>query len=374
MSNHLGRVTPRKKENALETTSVTQKERSALKILLWIAVFVLFFSVVAFFLVKNMHDKFFPRHDRPDYSGYIRFDDVTDKVDITKVKFSSGSNTLAGYIFGAKNNKGLVVIAHGLGGGAESYLSEAMYFVKQGWRVFSYDCTGSHASEGKNTRGLPQSVIDLNAALEYVASNDALKDLPIMLYGHSWGGYAVTAILNFDYQINAVASIAGYNAPVEIALEQARKSMGLFAYIAYPVEWAYQKMLFGSAADLTAVNGINRADTPVLIIHGSEDQTISYNGAAIIAHRNQITNPNVSYKTCSAENQNGHSNLFRSTAAITYINEKNAEYKQLYEQWKKRIPDDVRAEYYAKLDKQLTSELDADFMNEVNEFFEKSLE
>ena len=359
----------------METTSVVHKERSAAKIILGVAIFLVFFIVVAFFLVKNLYDKSFARYDRPEpaYSGFIRFSDVADKMDITEVQFPSGPNTLAGYIFGSENNKGLVVIAHGLGGGAESYLSDTMYFVEQGWCVFSYDCTGSHASEGKNTRGLPQSAIDLDAALTYVASNDTLNHLPIMLYGHSWGGYAVTAVLNYDHKINAVASIAGYNAPIEILVEQARNRIGFFAYVAYPVEWAYQKMLFGSAADLTAVDGINNTETAVLIIHGTEDQAISYSGAAIIAHRDEITNPNVVYKSCSAENQNGHSSLFRSTAATAYIDEKNAEYKQIYDQWKKKIPDDVKAQYYANVDRQLTSELDADFMNEVNEFFEQNL-
>jgi len=363
----------------LGTTSVVHKERSAAKIILWIAIFLLFFSVVAFFLVKHLYDKSFTRVDRPEHSGFIRFSDVADKLDVTEVQFPSGLNMLAGYIFsafGAENGKGLVVIAHGLGGGAESYLAETMYFVEQGWRVFSYDCTGSHSSEGKNTRGLPQSAIDLDAALTYVAGNDALSSLPVMLYGHSWGGYAVTAVLNYDHRnkINAVASIAGYNAPIEILVEQASKMIGPFvAYVAYPVEWAYQKVLFGSAADVTAVDGINNTDTAVLIIHGTEDQAISYNGAAIIAHRDEITNPNVAYKTCSAENQNGHSNLFRSVPATAYINEKNAEYKQTYEQWKKKIPDDIKAEYYANLDKNLVSELDADFMEEVNGFFEAHL-
>ena len=31
--------------------------------------------------------------------------------------------------------------------------------------MFAYDCTGSHASEGKGTVGLAQSVLDLHAAL-----------------------------------------------------------------------------------------------------------------------------------------------------------------------------------------------------------------
>ncbi len=62
--------------------------------------------------------------------------------------------------------------------------------------MFSFDCTGSHESRGKGTTGLPQLALDLNAALSYMESDSALDGVPIMLYGHSWGGYAVAAVLN----------------------------------------------------------------------------------------------------------------------------------------------------------------------------------
>ena len=129
-------------------------------------------------------------------------------------------------------------------------------------------------------------------------------------------------------------------------------------------------MLFGRTARVTAVGGINRTDTPVMIIQGDEDKEISYYGASIIAHQSEITNPNVSYKTCSAENHNGHNDLFESDAASDYINEKNKEYKELYDSYNGNIPDQVKSMYYAGADKFQTSELDADFMNEIKGFFE----
>lgn len=71
-------------------------------------------------------------------------------------------------------------------------------------------------------------MIDLDAALTYIKSNNRLINLPIMLYGHSWGGYAVTAILNGNHDISAVASISGFNSPSEFLLEQADNMMGFF--------------------------------------------------------------------------------------------------------------------------------------------------
>ena len=337
-----------------------------------LAIIVLVFSVCSMIIVKIMYDRQFRRSDKPKSSGYLRYGDI-DGYDREMVRFKSGNNTLVGYIYGEENDKGLIVIAHGLGAGAESYLAETRYFVDNGWRVFSFDCTGSHESEGKGTIGLAQSVLDLDSALNYIGSDGRLHGLPIVLFGHSWGGYAVAAVLNYGHDIAAAASIAGFNAPMEILFEQAKKMMGAFAYVEYPFLWAYQTMLFGRAAQLTAVGGINSTDTAIMIVHGEEDQTISYDKASIMAHQSEITNPNVVYKTCRADNRNGHMNLLRSDAAAEYINEKNRVYKELYDFYNGSIPDDVVADYYAGIDKSLTSELDIDSMDEINRFFEHRL-
>jgi len=222
--------------------------------------------------------------------------------------FYSGQNRLTAYIFGEDNYNGLIVIAHGLGGGAVSYLREIIFFVDNGWRVFAFDKTGSHHSEGSGTRGLPQSAIDLNAALNYIANQDL--GLPIMLYGHSWGGFAVTAVLNFDdHDINAVVSLAGFADPLGMLHEGARLMIGPVGNIAYPFLWMYQWMLFGPYANLSAIDGINSGTVPVKIIHGREDNVVSYHSAGIIAHRERIGNPNAVFVSRYYPHHSGHNDL-----------------------------------------------------------------
>lgn len=336
-------------------------------ILISVCAFVLVFSIVSLLIAKNVYDSNFGRAEPPKYTAGLRYTDVTG-YDRTDVSFMSGDNKLAGYIHGEENHKGLIVIAHGLGGGAESYFPETMYFVDHGWRVFAYDCTGSYNSEGKSTKGLPQSALDLDAALTYIEQQN--WGLPTMLYGHSWGGYAVTAVLNYEHDIHAVVSIAGYATPMKLLYEQTQNMMGWFATITYPYQWLYQRMLFGDAADLSAIDGINNSGVPIMVIHGSEDEMIRYDGAGIIAHQNKITNPNVIYKTCDVENQNGHNNLFKAQAQRAYSAEVNEEYKAIYDSYGGNIPDEVNTDFYAGLDKYLASELDESFMSEANTFFE----
>jgi dienelactone hydrolase len=331
------------------------RKRKALKITFISLVALLFlFSVGSMIFAKVFYDGHFKRLNQPEYTGLLRYSDVSG-YDRTVITFNSGENLLTGYIYGEENQKGLVVISHGLGYGAEDYLAETIYFVDNGWRVFTFDNTGTYESQGQSERGLPQSVIDLDAALTYIESDPTLNHLPVMLFGHSWGGYAVAGILNYGHPIAAVVSISGFNSPDDLLLEQAKSQMGAFGYLEYPFMAAYQSWLFGDKAKLSAVKGINQSDTPVMIVHGTADEEISYTGASIISHRDDITDPNVIYKTCSAENHNGHKSLLRSQAATTYISKINQEYKELFDSYKGNIPDEVRARYYANLDRHLTS-------------------
>ena len=330
------------------------------------------FSVVSFITIHQIFGDMFGRAEKPELTIYETYDDLSRDFSRTEVKFMSEADELTGYIYGpSKNPKGMVVISHGIGGGADSYIQEAVYFAKRGYKVLSFSNTGSHESEGKGTMGLSQSVIDLDAALDYVESREEFEDLPIYLYGHSWGGYAVTAILNYDHEIAAAASVAGYNSPMEMIMAWSKPQMGILSYIEYPYLWIYQKLLFGGASNLSAAEGINSTETPVLIIHGTEDEVIAYDGPSIMAHQDEITNPNAVFITCSSEGQNGHSNLFMDRDAMAYQEELDEELEQMKAEYggMDQIPEEVLKEWYAAADSRKASRLDEVFMQDVYKFF-----
>ncbi len=333
--------------------------------------FLLLFSFISMTGIVFVFQTFFDRFDTN--TRYLTYGDVEDRYERSVIEFRSRKNYLKGYIYGEDNNKGLVVIAHGLGGGAENYLAESLYFVDQGWRVFAFDCTGSFGSEGGGIGGLSQSVLDLRAALHYIGNDRDLKRLPLMLYGHSMGGYAVASILNYDHDINAVVSVSGFNTPMQVMTEKASQYIGVLAYLEYPFLWAYQKLMYGDTAFLSAVDGINHSDTPVMIIHGDQDASVSYHGSGIIAHRDRITNPKVIYHTCSAQYRNDHKNLFVSETAYQYRKEMKEEYRLLQTKYHKKIPSEIMTGYYDAIDKKKASELDISLMNEINQFYENTL-
>ena len=353
------------------------KQKKAMKVIsLSIVGFILFFSIISIIVVKIIYDGQFPRYDRHDetVTAVLKYADLEAAYPRSVVSFESGNHRLQGYVYGLKQDQGLVVVAHGLGGGADSYLPQIAYFVDQGWRVFAYDATGSFDSEGKTTKGFPQALIDLDSALTYVNTQQEFANLPILLFGHSWGGYAVANILHYDHDIAGVVTVSGANSPMEMILEQGRRMMGGFINIQYPYLWLYQRILFGDVASLNAVDAINRSDVPVLIIHGTEDELVAYKGSSIIANLEAITNPKVRTISLSEPGHNGHSDLFRSNAAIIYIDEINITYRELFDRYAQNIPYEVRQDFYSDIDRDLVQDINRGLMEKIQTFFLECLE
>ena len=310
----------------------------------------------------------FSRGDYPEQRFTIDYYYEHYKADYPReeVSFKSGENTLKGFIYGAENDKGLLMFAHGIGSGHEGYMKELLWFVDNGYRVFAYDATGSGHSEGSGTKGLPQSALDLDAALTFAENDERLNSLPVFLMGHSWGGYAVSAVLNFEHKIAGVASISGYNEPIEMILEWTEDMMGGFRYVMYPFIWIYNKSLFGQYSGLSAVDGINKSDVPVLIIHGTKDGTIGYDKSSIISEREKITNQNANYLTLDG---GGHTNIFYTKEAQKHIDEFNKDYKVVYEQYGGKIPEDVLEETYSKSDRELINTPNEELLSQIENFF-----
>lgn len=322
-------------------------------------------------LVGYYLGQFFGRAEREEHTGYLGFDDLKVYYDCVTVSFLSGNNTLRGYVWGNSNDKGLIVFAHGLGGGAEDYTAVIKYFLDNGWRVFAYDGTGSYDSGGRGTVGLAQSLLDLDAALSYCESSAALSSLPKAVMGHSWGGYAAAAVLNSGHDIAASVSFSGYELPIDMLSEFSSRAVGSVpTFLIYPFLWLYNTAAFGSQSAVSAVDAINASGTPIMIIHGENDKTVSPTGAGIIAHSDSITSQ--SAKLVTVPNR-GHNDIFFSDRAIKYVSDKNEEYKALYQQYGGEIPENELDEFYAGVDRSAASALDSALFKQINDFLEQEI-
>jgi pimeloyl-ACP methyl ester carboxylesterase len=303
-----------------------------------------------------------------EFSTYHKWKEIDQlKYAREEVRFNSGENKLQGFIYGKGNNNGLVVISEGLGGTADDYFPMIMYFADKGWRVFAFNNTGVGGSEGESVRGLSQSVIDLDAALTYIENSDKFNNLSVMLAGHSWGGHAVCAVLNYNHRISAVVSFAGYNKGSDMIKEQGVSMLGSFYYLFTPQMWALEKQLFGDIANFTAVGGINKSNIPVMIVQCSNDDVVMPDSSSIYAHRGKITNPNAEIIYRDGENATGHEYIFCSKEQKAYIDWA----KESWEAYKAENENATKLDWanVINFDKDLANELDLELMERINEMF-----
>lgn len=338
-------------------------------ILIAVGVLLVFFVVASFLLINHYMKVYFNRSEQKKYSEYLRWADFEDFPRET-VTFASGNETLTGYIYGKdKPAKGLVVISHGLGGYSEGYISETKYFVDNGFMVFAYDNTGSGASTGDSCIGLVQSALDLDNALTFVEQNPVFDGLPICLYGHSWGGFATTAVLNFDHDIAAVASLAGYNDSMQEMAYVAKSLIGSFSYVERPFVWLTLRMTFGDKMNLTAINGINHAvDTAVMIIQGDQDDFVGFDGPCIYNNRDKITRSDVKYVLLEGR-KHGDLMMDYSEERMAYMEKLDQEYDQILAQYEDEVPDEVKKAWNDTIDKKLTSRLNEELFADILDFY-----
>ncbi len=296
-----------------------------------------------------------------------------------QVSFPSGSETLAGYIYGEENDKALAVFSHGIFSGPDEYLPIITYMVDHGYRVFAYDYTAYNNSTGDSAHGLPQSALDLHAALNYIEKDEELSRLKKVTFGHSWGGFASVAVLNFDHDVAAACAMSGFNDSHTMAMEAAVGLLGGFVgNCLSPFIRAMDRRLFGEYATLNAVDGINRAGIPVLITHADKDETITYNNGSIICHRDEITDPYVEYVTITESPRNNHNDFFLTCESAAATQRFRAGYSEIEKKYGKGfppvVPQEIKHEYYSKGDKELCNQPSLEYFDTVCSFFDRALD
>lgn len=284
------------------------------------------------------------------------------------VKFPSGDLMLKGYLYGTENTEKLIVFAHGIGSGHEAYVNQLCWFTDRGWCVFAYDAAGSGDSPGDSTVGLVQSALDLNSALNYIEQEPRLKTMPKVLLGHSWGGFAVGGVLNFDHDIRAAVSLSGYAYPLEMLDQGAVNVLGKTgARLFRPFAVLYNRLKFGRYAGLNAVDGINKANIPFLAMHGESDEFVLYS-LGIISQRNRITNPYAEYETIGGDFSH-HNDYFHSAECNRYV---RAQYPDSGDS-QETLLGRISFAHTSEADKELFRAVNEPLLEQIDAFYEKAL-
>lgn len=265
----------------------------------------------------------------------LHLDDF-DGLQRTQYEFPSDQGqTLTGYLYSSgENQRGIIVLAHGFGGGGHnSYMDCANYFARHGYYVFAYDATGNDESGGEGVGGLPQGVIDLDYAISFVEESGNFPDLPVGLFGHSWGGYSVCGVLTYHPEVEAVIACSGFNSSSDLLEAQGKNQVGNGIYLMLPFVKLHERIKYGGYASNTAMDGFSAADAAVMIVHSSDDSLVPAEYGYDIYYEAYKDDPR--FRFIRFEDR-GHSYICLNT---TYLSEFNA----AFDKWLETLDYDVHA-------------------------------
>lgn len=354
---------------------MTKKKKKPVVILSCVAaaLILLVFLIAPFTVSAIVYNGVFGQRFQTSELYRFYLDDF-DGLQADRYEFASDKKqTLVGYRYYIEDEKprGVVVIAHGFGGGGHnSYMDVAYYFAQNGYNVFAYDATGNDESGGDCVRGLPQGVIDLCYAIDFVKGVDVLKDLPVMLFGHSWGGYSVCAALNFHPEVKAVASISGFHQSSDLIRAQGVEMVGGIVNVLMPYVNSIEQIRFGKYAKATAMSGFENSKAGVFVVHSKDDTTVPIQYGYDLYYSHYADNERFQFLRYEDK---GHNMILYSYDGIDYLNEFSKTANAFFH-GKNPTKDEI-SEYFKKnLDRKIYSDLlDRELMGSIVAFFDSYL-
>lgn len=292
-----------------------------------------------------------------------------DNLNAHPINFKSDSNqSLNGFLYSSAKvdkYKALIVFSHGMGAGHLAYTTEINYFAQKGYLVLAYDNTGTCESEGKKLKGFAQGVIDLKHALDYVASREDLKELPVLLLGHSWGGYSVCNVsaLSPAVDIKGIVAFSPFNSLNRLLSDMVKMKTKANIRFMTPFLDFVNLLKFGKAGILRSCDTISSNQIPTLVMHGGNDMTVN------------VQNSPVGLKHRIAENQNARTVLYDNKYHNVYLAKDAEQYLNDIFARVGSLPENSQEAYeiYQGIDYALITKEDLTVMDTASSFFEECI-
>ncbi len=290
--------------------------------------------------------------------------------------FLSDGVTLAGYKYSMADtpSRGVVVMAHGYGGGGHNaYMPFAYEFARAGFAVFAYDARGNDNSGGSSVGGLVRGVIDLDNALIHVKSAPEYNGLPIMLFGHSWGAYSAGSVMALHTDIAACVMVAGFNESEDMIAYESKGVVGPLASLTLPYVYLYESFKFGEKySSLSALSGTSATDARVMVVQSMDDVSVPPECGYEKLYAAYSDNERFTFVTYE---DRGHDRILYSRKAEEYRAQLNLDYTEYVESHGGEYSAEIKAEFMSLyLDKSACFEPDAELIGKMIALFDAAIQ
>lgn len=292
-----------------------------------------------------------------------------DNLNAHPISFKSDKGqALNGFLYSSAKSesyKALIVFSHGMGAGHLAYTTEINYFAQKGYIVLAYDNTGTCESEGAKIKGFAQGIIDVKYALDFVKSREDLKDMPLILMGHSWGAYSVcnAPAIATDIDIKGIIAFSPFNSMNKLIRDVAKTKTKLDLSILSPFFDFINLVKFGKVGILRTCNTINDNSIPTLVMHGGNDMQVTVKNSPVGKPHKISDNENARVVLYESR----FHNVYLAKDAEQYLNDTFAKIETLG----KNSPEAY--EVYQNIDYALITKEDLNVMETVTTFIEECI-
>ena len=247
----------------------------------------------------------------------------------------------------------IVLFLHGLACGHAAYFAEINALAKRGFKVLTLDYTGCGDSKGKYLGSLNTPTRDVNELLDYLK-----LDKPLVLVGHSLGGYTTLNTISIREEIKKAVVISGFLSIKSIGDALIKNNF----FVKHILK--YENKLYPEYKDLNNINYLNKTSDDIFFIQSDDDTMVPYHIALQVVE--QIDNPHI--KTLKFTNRKHNPNY--TDSAIQYMNEVFGGYYSLLKQKKLKTNED-KINYFKDVSLAKLVEQDEALFDQIADFINK---
>lgn len=201
-----------------------------------------------------------------------------DEIDRIEIENSEGIK-ISSWRFKNQEPNGIVIILHGMHGqDASSLLDFGHFFHEAKYETFCLDLRAHGKSEGNEIGFGYTEVKDVIALLNWIRKEPRYENKKVILYGISMGGATAINVAAKRQDVSMVISASAFKTYTDTFLDSMRKEnvpelvVNMFSPSIKIVLSTKYDMNFTDKTPINNIKNIN--STPILLIHGDEDEQI----------------------------------------------------------------------------------------------------
>ena len=201
-------------------------------------------------------------------------------VESTEIGLTSADGlALTAYEVRVERPKGVVICLGGIHSPtATKWYGHSRLFADNGYSSLLLDLRSHGASEGKGIYAGTREWMDVDAAVEYIKSQESYRGVPIVVMGLSMGAATAIVSVGKNSKIDALISLSSYSEwAFNFDKNVEQKVPAVVAKVLSPFVALVTKMRFGRMADITPERMIaNLGSRPALLVHSVGDRLVPF--------------------------------------------------------------------------------------------------